>query len=252
MRQSRRNPAPRNPTPGDSAPGNPAPGDSAPSDPAQGDPTTFCAAPAAYIVETYFVLRMVIAAGALILPAALLLWVALDPGVTMMGSLSAFYYSPARSLFVGILVAIGVALVAYRGYTGGENALLNGAGILTIVVAWVPTGDSSLPGLTVAGVVHAAAAVGFFVLAALSIFFYGQETLGSLPDPNLRRRYRVAYRVLAVLVVAFPAAAVLVAWALGPSVALFAGEAAALYAFAAFWLVKTYELARSQVHRRIV
>ncbi|WP_241725988.1 MULTISPECIES: hypothetical protein [unclassified Dietzia] len=228
------------------------PGGRGPAGPGHGVPATFCEAPAAYIVETYFVLRMVIAAGALVLPAVLLLWVALDPAVAMRGSLSAFYYSPARSVFVGILVAIGVALVAYRGYTRGENALLNAAGVLSIVVALVPTSDTSLPGPTVAGAVHAVAAVGFFALAALSIFFYGQETLGSLPDPNLRRRYRVAYRVLAVLVVAFPAAAVLVAWAVGPSVALFAGEAAALYAFAAFWLVKTYELARSQVHRRIV
>ncbi|PTM90485.1 hypothetical protein [Dietzia psychralcaliphila] len=247
MRQSRRNPAPRNP-----APGNPAPRNPAPSDPVHGDPATFCEAPAAYIVETYFVLRMVIAAGALILPATLLLWVALDSGVSMMGSLSAFYYSPARSLFVGILVAIGVALVAYRGYTRGENALLNGAGVLSIVVALVPTGDSSLPGLTVAGAVHAVAAVGFFVLAALSIFFYGQETLGSLSDPDQQRRYRAVYRVLAVLVVAFPGAAVLVAWVVGPSVALFAGEAAALYAFAAFWLVKTYELSQSHAELRIV
>lgn len=237
MRRSRSNPAPGDPAPGHSAPG---------------DPATFCEAPAAYLVETYFVLRMVIAAGALILPAALLLWVALDPAVAMRGSLSAFYYSPARSVFVGILVAIGVALVAYRGYTRGENAMLNAAGVLSIVVALVPTADSSQPGLTVAGAVHAAAAVGFFVLAALSIFFYGQETLSSLNDPHLRRRYRVVYRVLAVLVVAFPAAAVLVAWVVGPSVALFAGEAAALYAFAAFWLVKTYELARSQSEMRVV
>ncbi|MFN3340523.1 MAG: hypothetical protein ACK40Z_12560, partial [Dietzia sp.] len=85
------------------------------SDLAQSDPATFCEAPAAYIVETYFVLRMVIAAGAIVLPTALLVWVAVDPDLAMMGSLSAFYYSPARSLFVGILVAIGIALVAYRG-----------------------------------------------------------------------------------------------------------------------------------------
>ncbi len=203
-------------------------------------------------METYFVLRMVIAAGALVLPAALLVWVALDADLSMMGSLSAFYYSPARSLFVGILVAIGVALVAYRGYTRGENALLNAAGGLSIVAALVPTGESALPGLNPASVIHAVAASGFFVLAALSIIFYGQETLGSIPDPDLRRRYRVAYRVLAVLVGALPALAVLVSWVAGPSVALFAGESAALYAFAAFWIVKTYELARSHSEMRVV
>ncbi|MFN3600813.1 MAG: hypothetical protein ACK4UY_05425 [Dietzia sp.] len=203
-------------------------------------------------METYFVLRMVIAFGAIVLPTALLAWVAVDPDLPMMGSLSAFYYSPARSLFVGVLVAIGVALVAYRGYTRGENALLNVAGILSVVVALVPTGDSALPGPDPASVIHVVAAAGFFLLAALSIFFYGQETLVSITDPDQRRRYRMAYRVLAVLVVAFPAAAVLVAWLAGPSVALFAGESAALYAFAAFWLVKTYELARSHSERRLV
>jgi hypothetical protein len=218
----------------------------------QGAHATFCEAPAAYIVQTYFVLRMVIAGGAIVLPAALLVWVALDPELAMMSSLSAFYYSPARSLFVGILVAIGVALVAYRGYTRGENALLNAAGGASIVVAMVPTGNSSVGGVNPVSLVHTVAAVGFFVLAALSIFFYGQETLESLPDTALRRRYRVAYRALAVLVVAFPAVAVLVTWVVDSSAVLFAGEAAALYAFAAFWMVKTYELSRSQVQMRVV
>lgn len=214
--------------------------------------TTFCDAPAAYIIETYFVLRMVIAGGAIVLPPALLLWALLDPDTVMMDSLSAFYYSPARSLFVGTLVAVGVALVAYRGYTRGENFLLNAAGVLAVVVALVPTVDPAAPGLTLTSVVHAVAAVAFFVLAALSIFFYGQETLDSVRDRRARQSYRVVYRGLAVLVLAFPALALVVAWLVESPAALFAVETAALYAFAAFWLVKTYELARSQTRLRVV
>ena len=217
-------------------------------------PSTFCEAPADYIVETYFVLRMVIAGGAIVLPPALLVWALLDARVAMMDSLSAFYFTPARSLFVGIVVAIGVALVAYRGYTRGENLLLNAAGVLAVVVALVPTADPAMPGdaLTLTSVVHAVAAVAFFVLAALSIVFYGQETLDSVRDPRSRRSYRVVYRTLAVLVLVFPALALVVAWWVESSAAPFAVEAAALYAFAAFWLVKTYELARSQARLRIV
>ena len=67
---------------------------------ADGGPSTFCDAPADYIVETYFVLRMVIAGGAIVLPPALLVWALLDWRVAMMDSLSAFYFTPARSLFV--------------------------------------------------------------------------------------------------------------------------------------------------------
>lgn len=213
---------------------------------------TFCGAPADYIVQTYFVLRVVIAGGALVLPVALLMWVAVDPDLAMMASISASYYTPARSLFVGTLVAIGVALVAYRGYTPGENLLLNAAGCLAIVVALVPTGDPALSGPTPASVVHAVAAVAFFVLVALSILAYGQQTVRSLPHPKLQSRYRTAYRMLAVLVLAFPAMALLIAWLMDSPAALFAVETAALYAFASFWIVKTYELSHAHEQARIV
>lgn len=218
----------------------------------QRDLATFCEAPAGYIVETYFVLRMVIGGGAIALPIALLVWAAVDPGVVMMGSISGFYYTQARSIFIGTVVAIGVALVAYRGYTRGENSLLNAAGGLAIVVALVPTEGPALTGLNPANVIHAVAAVAFFVLAALSIIFYGHETLSALPDPRRRHRYRLTYRVLTVLVLVLPVVALLVAWLLGSTGALFVVETAALYAFAAFWMVKTYELSKSHERRLLV
>lgn len=217
-----------------------------------GEADTFCAAPASYIVQTYFVLRMVIAGGAYALPLVLLGWAGIAADVELMGSISSFYYTPARSAFVGIVVAIGVALVAYRGYTRGENLLLNAAGILAVVVALVPTADPAAPGPTVTAVVHAAAAVGFFLLAALSIFFYGQETLGGIADRGVRQAYRAVYRTLMVLVVVLPVVALMLAWSLGLTPALLAVETAALYAFATFWVVKTVELARSQTRVRIV
>lgn len=219
---------------------------------AQNQPATFCEAPADYIVETYFVLRIVIAGGALVLPAALLIWLAVDPGLVMMDSISASYYTPARSLFVGTLVAIGVALVAYRGYTRGENRTMNAAGCLAIVVALFPTVDPVQPGLTPVSVVHAVAAVTFFVLVALSIVVYGQRTLSSIPQADLQRRYRQAYRILVVLVLGLPVLALLVAWLMDSPATLFTVEAAALYAFASFWIVKTYELSHAHERKRIV
>lgn len=215
-------------------------------------PETFCQTPAHFIVETYFTLRIVIAGAAIILPVALLTWVAIDPGLQMMDSISAFYYTPARSLFVGTLVAIGVALVAYRGYTRGENLLLNAAGGLAIVAALFPTVDPAMTAQTPASVIHAVAAVAFFVLAALSIFFYGEETVGALPNPKQRRRYHRTYRLLTILVLVLPLGALVVSWVVDSGAALFAVEAAALFAFAAFWLVKTHELARSHRQMRVV
>ncbi|WP_314035639.1 hypothetical protein [Dietzia sp. CH92] len=215
-------------------------------------PATFCDAPATFIIETYFVLRMVIAGGAILLPVALVAWVIVDPDLTMMDSLSASYYTPARSLFVGTLVAIGVALVAYRGYTRGENLLLNAAGVLAVVTALFPTVDPAVPGVTLTSVVHAVAAVSFFVLAALSIFFYGERTVCSITDPRTRQGYRVTYRFIMVLLLVFPALALLLAWLAASSAALFAVEAVALFAFAAFWLVKTVELSRTHRQTKVV
>ena len=54
-------------------------------------------------------------------------------------SISAYYYTPAQAVFVGALVAIGVCLIALQGNTEVEDVLLNLAGMLAPVVAFVPT-----------------------------------------------------------------------------------------------------------------
>lgn len=59
--------------------------------------------------------------------------------VERFGSISGYYYSPVRSVFVGALVAIGPALIAIKGRPGWEDTLLDLAGMLVPVVALVPT-----------------------------------------------------------------------------------------------------------------
>lgn len=54
------------------------------------------------------------------------------------GSISAYYYTPARGVFVGTLVAVGLILIVIKG-TGWEDFFLNMAGMLAPVVAFVPT-----------------------------------------------------------------------------------------------------------------
>lgn len=62
-------------------------------------------------------------------------------------SLSAYYYTPVRPVFVGTLIALGVAMIALWGKTAAEDAFLNLAGILAAVVAFVPTLDANSCGL---------------------------------------------------------------------------------------------------------
>lgn len=73
----------------------------------------------------------------------------LDPGC-FQHSISAYYYTPVRGMFVGGLLGIAVCLIALRGNNDLEDALLNLAGMLAPVVALVPTPNqgacSSSPG----------------------------------------------------------------------------------------------------------
>lgn len=58
-------------------------------------------------------------------------------------SLSAYYYTPVRPVFVGALLIIGFAMIVMWGKTWLEDAALNLAGLLLAVVALVPTLDAN-------------------------------------------------------------------------------------------------------------
>ena len=53
-------------------------------------------------------------------------------------SISAYYYTPVQSFFVGALVAIGISLIVLKGSTELEDLWLNFAGTFAPLVAFVP------------------------------------------------------------------------------------------------------------------
>jgi len=56
-------------------------------------------------------------------------------------SISAYYYTPVRAIFVGALFAVGLSLIVYKGRSPVEDVCLNFAGMLALVVAVAPTTD---------------------------------------------------------------------------------------------------------------
>jgi hypothetical protein len=58
-------------------------------------------------------------------------------------SISAYFYTPVQAVFVSALVVIGVSLIAIKGSTAVEDVLLNLAGVLAPIVAFVPTSPPS-------------------------------------------------------------------------------------------------------------
>ncbi len=89
--------------------------------------------------KTYLYLRVGLVGLALFLGASLVL--ELGFGETeWLGSVSAYYYTPVRSVFVGTLCAMGVCLIAIKGRDRPrEDLMLNLAGMCAPVVALCPT-----------------------------------------------------------------------------------------------------------------
>ncbi|MEZ0053299.1 hypothetical protein ABIA30_004328 [Mycobacterium sp. MAA66] len=54
-------------------------------------------------------------------------------------SISAYYFTTAHTVFIGALYAVGAMLIVYQGTSDTENTLLNLAGVLSFVIATVPT-----------------------------------------------------------------------------------------------------------------
>jgi hypothetical protein len=56
-----------------------------------------------------------------------------------MTSISAYYYTDARTVFVGVIIGLGALLIVIQGRTPWEDALMNVAGALAPFVALLPT-----------------------------------------------------------------------------------------------------------------
>ena len=90
-----------------------------------------------YAKKSYRYLRLSI----VIMVAALIVSVIIERlnASCWQGSFSAYYYTPAHAVFIGALVATGACLIAIKAADDWEDMLLNVAGMLAPVVAFVPT-----------------------------------------------------------------------------------------------------------------
>jgi len=159
-------------------------------------------------------------------------------------SVSAYYYSGSVAAFVGLLVALALFLLAYRGYDNrygwADRAAARGAGISALLVAGFPTEAPAgvAPPAWWApwnGVVHYVAAVALFGLFALfSLWLFRLGAPGEQPDLEKVRRNRI-YLASGIIILASMLWAGIAGSQARP---IFLPESVALAAFAVSWLVK--------------
>ena len=196
-----------------------------------------------HMFKTYDWLRGGLAVLAIAMPLLLLFF-----GGPRLGSMSAYYNAApngwfvSRDWFVGILWAVGGLLIIYKGYHRNEDRALNLAGVFAIIVALVPT-RADAPTYFGFITVHGGAAVLFFVCLAYVALFHASDTLKLFKSPDLQQRYGRWYKLIGgLMVTAIALAAVLGNLERRRPTATFVTEWVAIYTFALYWLVKSYEL----------
>jgi hypothetical protein len=135
------------------------------------------------------------------LPFVLLIgaW-ALD-GVGVQGSISDYYYTVMRNVFVGSMVANGVFFLSYR-YAKVDTAVATLIGVAAIGVALFPTTPvSPSAGEIAVGTVHFVSATVFFLALAGYSFFIFTKSDPSKPMTPEKRKRNVVYRVSGILIV---------------------------------------------------
>jgi hypothetical protein len=164
-----------------------------------------------------------------------------SPGIQ--DSISAYYYTIMRDVFVGSLCAIAVFLMSYRGYERRDDVAGDIACAFALGVALFPTTPAG-QATSATGAIHLACAAGFFLtLAYFSLVLFRMTAPGGTPTPRKLQRNRVytvcGYTILAsiamivVVLVLFPPDAPI--RKLDP---LFWLESLAVVAFGVSWLTK--------------
>lgn len=203
----------------------------------------------------------------------------LAPGTTagrwIEGSISAYYHTGMREVFVAILAALGIFLLCYKGPEKWDVLAAKLAGAAAILVALLPTSEPSreatdtgerLPDSVtlfsgpnaldpeIIGKLHYASAAVFFVTVALMALFLFTKTGGASPTAGKRLRNRI-YRVsgvtilLAIGLIVVDKVLLGAAWSGGTSF-VFWMETVAVTAFGVAWLTKSEVLLKDRESAR--
>jgi len=224
---------------------------------------------AAAYVRSYLVMRLAIGALAMALPLLLVAMVDVIEGSNpaTRGSMSAYYYTGARDLFVGVLCVIGVFLIGYKiqSRNSGEAArrestVTTFAGVAAILVAFFPTNrphdrivlgpiQDFLSEDFVKYVHYASAASFILALAYMSFYFAHAEGPASTRPKALQAQQRwtpqqwgMFHAAMAwTILVAVAGCLLFTLTPLPDRYALFITEWVASWAFGLSWLAKGSE-----------
>ena len=223
-----------------------------------------------HMLATYQTLRVVLVIIALAFPWVL--WIGgrfVFDHIPLQSSMSAYYHASSTSIakrdavqrkeaapdpldsgrgvmrnwFVGVLFVISGLLAVYKGFRPAEDLALNLAALFAVLVALFPSaweGDGT-PW-------HGIFAVSFFLCISYVCIFTASATLPLVEEEDRRKRLRRVYKTLGCAMVVAPVSAAILTYTTDRF--KFFAEAAGVYAFGIYWLVKTVEIRQTDADRR--
>ena len=208
-----------------------------------------------HILDTYSSTRIGLGILGILYP--LILWfIGLLLGIELQGSISAYYHTDMRNVFVGILFIVGASLYLYKGYSSTEDYVLDCAGLCAVGIAIFPTScptDSVCDTFT-ATWLHGISALIFFFLIAYICIFKSSDTLENdlindlIKEKLNTEHYKEIYKWLGIGMIVFPlAAAVLLNLKNETESLIFWVELLGIWVFSIYWIVKTVEINTSQL-----
>ena len=207
-------------------------------------------------VRSYLIMRVFIGSLAIALPFMLVLGDGIGFGADPFprGSLSSYFFSGTREIFVGTLCATAVFLITYKvAERNLDNTLSVLAGIAVLAVAMFPTNPPRNADLTplqerlgesVVATIHYISAATFIGSLAVISYFFGKREGRRPPregkrSPEFWKRY---HQLCAAAIAAAIAWIILTELAGGVPRGLLYGEIVAVVAFGLSWLMKGLEL----------
>ena len=199
------------------------------------------------LIISYLVLRKAIGFLGLTLPFLLAAGGFLLHKVAIQTSISSYYLTDMRDYFVGILCAIAVFLISYKGYERKDDYAGDLAGLFAIGVALIPTAPDIDPTdtETIIGNMHLLFATGFFCTLAYFSLFLFTKTNPNVPKTVQKKKRDIVYQVCGfVMLFAIALMGILATFpsTLTPFVVsikpVFWLEAIAIVAFGISWLTK--------------
>ncbi len=191
-------------------------------------------------VISYLILRTLIGAIGILLPVFLVTGCFIYGGCSeIQNSISAYYHTGVRDVFVGVLFVLGFFLLSYRGYERTDNIGANLGFIFALGVALCPT-QSPYPVVQTMHFVFAGLLFSVFIYFSLVLFRKGVSKGERTGQKDTRNRIYLICGIIMILCIGFIGLSVLL---LSDEQQLiykpvFWFETLALWAFGFSWLTK--------------